>query len=116
MKQERLWYSVTAEVSFLEREVEFLIERAKRHYDMTCQEAGLTCDDGASKNGFIAMLRMFGKPGDYGATWTFRQFDICLKILEMRSDNEFLRMKLANEMNAVCDKLNEEYTRLNGKR
>jgi len=116
MKQERLWYGVTAEVSFSEREVEFLIEQAKRHYDMTCQAAGLTCDDGVPKNGFIAILRMFGKPGDRRDTWTFRQFDTCLKILEIRSDDEFLRMKLANEMNAVCDKLNEEYTRLNGRR
>lgn len=108
MNLEGLRYRVEAEVRFTPEEVDFLIERAKSHYDDTCRAAGMSYEDGARENGFIKQLKLFPSKAA-GVTWTFRQLDLTLKILEMRSHNEFLRMKLANELNMICDTINKRY-------
>lgn len=80
MKFENFEYDVKVSVLFSELELDFLIERAKRHYDHTCKAAGLMIDDGARENGFIAQAKHFH--AGRAVTWTSRQIDTTLKILE----------------------------------
>jgi hypothetical protein len=90
VKIERLSFSVSVEITFSALEVDYLIDRAKRHYDFTCQEAGMSMKDGAQQNGFIAQLKLFNH---LTTTWPWRHFDLALKIIEM-PDKSPLRDKL----------------------
>ena len=70
MKLKELDYEVKAVVEFTKEEAEYLADRAKRHYDYVCNQAGCAIGEmGARVNGFIAQLVLFpGKPH----VWRFR--------------------------------------------
>lgn len=112
MRTIRLWYTPTAEVCFAPNEVEYLIERAKRHYDSACQAAGTSCEDGGSENGFIAQLKLFrgGK-----AVWTSRQLDLTLKVLEhYAGPNEPIRASLFQDVLSAFNQIQAKHKELNG--
>jgi hypothetical protein len=114
MELQGLHYKVEAELRFTDEEVDLLLERAARHYDWTCQEAGaFSGANGAERNGFIAVLKI--KPNSCPAVWTSRQVDLTLKILEpyYSEKREVLRAKLFNELRLVFEALLKKYGELN---
>lgn len=111
MELQRLHYTVTAEVKFTDEEIDFLIGRAKTHYDWTCQAAGLSIAEGGQTNGFIAQLKLFPT---LAAVWTFRELDLTLKVLEMRDfNNELLRTKLFTQIILICDGMSRRHKEMN---
>lgn len=89
MKLEGLCYKVEAELRFTKVEVDYLIDRAKRHYDHTCQMYGCAIGEtGAVVNGVVAQLRLF--PTDKNTSkrvFSSRDIDTMLKIIEMPDYN-----------------------------
>jgi hypothetical protein len=126
MKFNEFAYRVEATVTFTREERRALIVLAKLHYDQTCVAAGLKIDEEHPKwgvgrvNGFLAQLDMF-TDGDRWSptkvTWPFGNFDITLKILEMRrfapsGTERAICERLWDQLQTVCDRINEEYKRL----
>lgn len=120
MELERLSYKVSAEVRFTKREVDYMIDRAKRHYDHSCQMFGCAIGElGATTNGVLAQLRLFpAKRDDAACAFSFRELDTMLKILEMREfgidsgKRENLRTTLFTKINHTCNVINARYEQL----
>jgi len=124
MKFKEFSYKVEAVVTFTKAEAEVLVTLANHHYDSTCVASGLSSGEShpkvgtAATNGFLAQLKLF--PGS--TVWSFRNFDLALKVLEGRGicdragiltkTQAFAAGRLNTELNAMCDALNAEYTRL----
>lgn len=110
MKLQRLSYTVTAEVSFTPDEADYLVKRAKVHYDGTCQAARFLISEGAFENGFLAQLKLFPGP----VNWSFRNFDLTLKILELRGrpEDQLMRLTIHTALNRACDLINKRYEEL----
>jgi hypothetical protein len=112
MEMLRLWYTPTLELRFSREEAEFLVDRAKRHYDGTCQAAGMSYEDGARENGFIKQLVLF--PGRT-AVWTSRQLDLTAKVLEhFAGQDTRMRKELAEQISAAFFAIQTKYRELNG--
>lgn len=114
MKLKKMWLTPTVEVAFTSEEIDYLIERAKKHYDSTCQAAGMSYEDGARENGFIKQLKLFP---NLTPIWTSRQIDLTLKILEpfVRSHYEDeMRGRLFDELRAIHTSMQIKYRKLNG--
>lgn len=110
MELKRIYFKVEAEVTFSTEEVEYLIERAKSHYDATCQNAGLSMDEGARENGFISRLKMFPGP----SMWTSRNLDIAMKVLEMTDGNP-MGQRIFGEIWKIFQQLEHAHTEANGR-
>lgn len=108
MKTGELRYKVSVAVSFTKKEIAFLLKCTRNHYDWTCQDAGLRCEDGASENGFIAQLKMFP---DHQQFWDFSKFDLAAKILEMHTRIELGR-RLFDEMLIAMKTLEKRHKEL----
>lgn len=81
-----LTYTVGVELTFTSHEAEYLAACAKSHYDYKCRQAALRIGDaGASENGFIAQLVMFGDLPT--VHWSVEQLDLALKVLEVRASD-----------------------------
>lgn len=114
MELKRCWFDVKAEVCFTAEEVDYLIERAKRHYDDACRAAGMSYEDGARETGFIKQLKLFPSTR-IGVSWTFRQLDTTLKILEhYAGKDDPMRARLFKEIHSVCDTMVIKHKQLNG--
>jgi hypothetical protein len=114
MTSGRLYYEVNIEVGFTDEEILYLINRAKNHYDSTCQEAGTSMEDGGRKNGFIAQLHMT-RPSAWTWVWTSRQLNLTLKILEPITHVDMedkLRAKLFADVNSAFNKIQDRHKEL----
>lgn len=112
MELKRLRYDVKAEVRFTPEEAEYLVGRAKNHYDSTCRAAGMSCEDGARENGFIAQLKMFPRTAHI---WDSRKIDLALKVPEPFAHYaDKMRGKLERELNKVYSEIQVQYGQLNG--
>lgn len=120
-------YDIEATITFEREEYETLIELAKMHYDATCREAGYKAGEldrynvPAAKNGFLAQLELFpdtqegtgmlfnGKPAvklDVStATWSFRNLDLTMKILEQRDMLTWGKGEEGQKKLAICDRV-----------
>ncbi len=119
MKLERLHYRVEVELKFTEEEIDYLIDRAQRHYDGACQAAGTSIAEGARTNGFIAQLRLFPQ---FDVIWTGREVDLALKVLEFadlgptKSKKDVLRKRLREELNSAFTVMEQRYIELRGEK
>ncbi len=105
-------YNISIQVGFTPDEAKFLVERAQRHYDATCQAAGSSYEDGARENGFIKQLVLFPRLAPF---WTTRQLDLTLKVLEVRDlqpEREVVRARLFNEVKDAFDAIQDRYEEL----
>jgi hypothetical protein len=104
-------YDVKVEVEFSGEEVDYLIARAKSHYDGECQAAGMSYEDGARSNGFIKQLKLFPGP----AFWTSSQIDLTLKVLEWYTsvDTSEIRDRLHRELMAAWSELRDRHAEAN---
>jgi hypothetical protein len=116
MQCKQFHFQVAIELQFTKEEADFLIERSKIHYDAACRAAGLSCDDGAPNNGFIAQLRLCPA----GPTiWAARQIDMALKILEncaVLDQGGGMRARLFEELSLAFNDVQLKHEELNGDR
>lgn len=116
MKLAGLAYDVLAELELTKAEVDLMIKYAKAHYDRVCQLAGCMIDEhGAKTNGFIAQLHMRARHRTArqpyaSVTWSFRELDTALKVLERRDDPRV--RKLFTDLQSSCNALYHRHNEL----